>query len=132
MSSADMNHPSNSGVWPEDPYGDMAPILEASVEAAKERHPSGKEIGTGAHEAIEEEIHGAPDVLSQADRCDNDCTAEALYRLQLRDMTLEFCHHHHAKHFPAMSPWGWKVVGRNASLHAELYRTDRSQGGTRA
>lgn len=102
--------------WPTEPYGDMVPILEASVEAAKERHPSADTFTPAP-------ALGLPDVLTAVDRCDNDCSAAALYRLQLREMTLEFCHHHYGKHFPEMRTWGWTVTGKNASLHAELYGT---------
>lgn len=103
--------------WPADPDGDMTPILEASVEAAKERHPSGKDIGTGAHEAIEGAVVG--EVLVAADRCDNDCPAAALYRLALREMRLDFCGHHQRKHFPEMEKWGWTIIGRNPELAPE-------------
>jgi hypothetical protein len=116
VNSADAWHDSNA--WPNNPTGDMVPILEASVEAAKERHPSGKGEAMPSYRS-----DGFADVLTAVDRCDEGCSAAALYRLQLREMTLEFCHHHHAKHFPGMEPWGWKVTGMNASLHAELYRT---------
>ena len=106
-----------SDAYPNNPNGDLVPILEASVEAAKERHPSGKDdTFTAAQPAL-----GLPDVITHADRCDNDCSAAALYRLQLREMTLEFCHHHYGKHFPEMRTSGWTVTGKNGSLHTELY-----------
>ena len=140
MSSADMNHPSNSGVWPEDPYGDMTPILEASVEAARERHPSGKDVGTTAHEAIEGAIkadgEALPDALTAADRCDAGCGAGALYRVEkefviqpegyaqpfINVSAFEFCHHHHNRYFPKLEELGYRLVGQNATLKAELYR----------
>lgn len=126
MSSADMNHPTNSGAWPEDPYGDMTPILEASVEAAKQRHPSGK---GDAPTPAEPEV--LADVLTAADRCDNGCGAGALYLLRHTDgHELALCHHHRHKHAHRMTAWA--VVGQNSSLMAELYRTDRSKGGDHA
>lgn len=112
--------------WPDDPYGDMTPILEASVEEAKQRHPSASGDAPG-------------DVLTKADRCDN-CGVEALYRVMIRmatpeiaQPTLDFCHHHKAKHFPAMEAKGWIVVGQNPVLMAELYSgDDRAKGSDHA
>lgn len=120
MSSADMNHPVNSGVWPDDPYGDMTPILEASVEEAKQRHPSGK---AGADDVA--------DVLTSADRCD-DCGAGALYLLRSAksNRELALCHHHGHKYGSAMS--GWSIVGQNLGLMRELYSTDRLKGSDHA
>ena len=103
--------------YPTDPYGDMVPILEASIEAAKSRHPSGKAIPM---EATEELTEPSPlIVLTPADRCDNECPAGAAYRLALREMRLEFCGHHHRKHFPEMEKWGWVVIGTNPDIVKE-------------
>lgn len=104
-------------------------MKEADVEAAKERHPSGKE---GAPPAPVDVVDAVREPLTAADRCDNDCSAGALYRLKLRDMVLDFCHHHHHKHFPTMEPWGWKIVGENAGLYAELYGSNRLKGSDHA
>lgn len=113
MSSADVWHPSNN------PDGDMVPILEASVEEAKQRHPS----------ATPE----APDNLTAADRCDR-CSAGALYRLGHRVKTaleLVLCHHHGKALAPVMSDW--TIVGVNLGLMTELYAGDtRSQGSDHA
>lgn len=114
MSSADAWHESNAETtWPRDPNGSLIPLLEASVEVAKQRHPSASGDAPGV-------------VLTAADRCDNDCSAAALYRLKLRNMVLDFCHHHKAKYFPEMEKWGWEVVGQNPTLLAELYSDDRT------
>lgn len=100
--------------WPHDPYGDMAPILEQSIEAVKARHPSGK----------------APPmaILTAYDRCDN-CSAAAQFRVQIElvdpdawhvgidgDLvpvtppTLDFCGHHWQKHHAILYAAGWYVV----------------------
>lgn len=113
--------------WPEDPYGDMAPLLRASVEAAKARHPSGKMQGaTVAVEPIIDEAfpqYRTPGdaVLTKADRCDN-CIGEAVYRVQssATATVLDFCLHHWRKHFPAMSAQGWGVIGANPELAAAI------------
>ncbi len=99
------------------------------MEAAKQAHPAGK--------ALPPPAPGTPEattaVLTAADRCDNDCSAGALYRLRLREMELDFCHHHHNKHFPTMKPWGWVVVGTNPGLMEELYGgRNRHQGDDHA
>lgn len=102
--------------WPNDPNGSLVPILEASVEAAKERHPSNSGDTPGV-------------VLTGADRCDG-CSQQALYRVVKQSVglpllsethTIDFCRHHHGKHFPEMEKTGWTVVGTNPTLHAELY-----------
>lgn len=109
--------------WPADPNGSLVPILEASVEAAKARHPSGKEIGTTMHESIEQTL---PDsgVLTAADRCDAACGAAAVYQVTSPDIGpasgLLYCLHHWRKHFPKMSEKGWKVTGANPELAAAL------------
>jgi hypothetical protein len=119
VNSSDVWHTSDPDAYPNDPNGSLVPILEASVEAAKQRHPSASGDTPGV-------------VLTGADRCDEGCGAGALYRLRLRAMELDFCHHHKAKYFPEMEAWGWVVIGMNPSLHAELFRTDRSQGSDHA
>lgn len=98
-------------LWPADPDGDMTPILEASVEAAKTRHPS----GVGKPGAVQ---------LTAADRCDNNCGAGAAYRVahKLKPMILDFCGHHFRKHFPAMVDQEWAVVGGNPDLLTEQNR----------
>ncbi|MEV7566467.1 DUF7455 domain-containing protein [Streptomyces tanashiensis] len=104
-----------TGTWPADPRGDMAPILRASVEAAKMRHPSG----------------GGPSgvTLTAADRCDA-CGAAAVYRVEkelllqpegytqpyINVSALEFCGHHWRKHSPLMVDDGWAVVAVNPAL----------------
>lgn len=93
--------------WPDDPNGSMIPILEASMEEAKKRHPSSRPGGPGV-------------LLNAADRCDR-CSAAAAYIVHREDIgDLMFCLHHWRKHFPSMSPQGWVVVGGNPSLFAEL------------
>src|SRR5688572_9210476 len=101
------------GTWPADPQGDMAPILEASVEAAKKRHPSGNASSPGV-------------ILTAVDRCDG-CGAGAVYRVTNRKVidhlgvlgktyTLDFCGHHWRKNFPGMVDQGWVVIGGNPDL----------------
>ena len=115
------------GVWPADPNGDMTPILEASIDeayqAARERHPSGKEkspVGV---------------LLSNGDRCDR-CGAVAAYRVARRvegpligtvDQILDYCLHHWRKHFGPMVDQGWAVIGGNPDLLEAL-----GQGGADA
>lgn len=96
--------------WPEDPNGSLVPLLEASVEAAKQRHPSALPGPSG-------------DILTGADRCDH-CGGSALYRVQ-RELNgvarvLDFCRHFFVKSFPAMAIDGWRVVGANPELFREL------------
>ena len=94
--------------WPADPRGDMVPILEASVEEAKKRHPSGSRRSN-------------TDNLNAADRCDG-CGAAAVYRVEkdrephLPVAALEFCGHHWRKNFPGMAGDGWLVVAVNPAL----------------
>ncbi|WP_406530719.1 hypothetical protein [Streptomyces sp. I8-5] len=85
------------GVWPQDPDGDMTPILEQSIEAAKERHPSGTAIPVGLY-------------LTAHDRCDN-CSAAAQFRVhRIGGLELDFCGHHWQKHHVALYSGGWFVV----------------------
>lgn len=104
MNSADAWHDSN--VWPHKPDGDMAPILQASVQVEQERraaaiarHPSGKGL--------------TMPTLTVHDRCDG-CGAQALYRVAdtsgPESKTLDFCGHHHRKHSPALLKKGWTVL----------------------
>jgi hypothetical protein len=98
--------------WPADPFGDMTPILQASVEAAMQRHPS-----------TSGDIPGV--ALTAADRCD-ECSAAAAYRVRHRtkQWELDFCMHHWRKHFPGMLRFGWAVVGGNPDLLSELGEAD--------
>lgn len=125
--------------WPEDPYGDMAPILRASLEASKARHPSGKMKGFNmVTEPIMDEAVSIPagatpvaNVLTKDDRCDH-CGAEAAYRVTRPDLainddpersgnpTLDFCMHAWRKNFPTMSAAGWIVLGANTVLLAAI------------
>lgn len=112
MNSADAWHESNAPAWPDDPNGSMLPILEASIEAAKARHPSAQSPPVAPPDAI---------VLTAADRCDAACSAAALYRTAKGNRYLDFCRHHLFRYFPKMSnEQGWKVVGSNPELFAEL------------
>lgn len=104
--------------------------MSQELEAAKQRHPSGKVVT---------DIPVPPDgvvfaVLNAADRCDQGCSAAALYRVAKAASELDFCHHHHAKFFPGMEATGWSVVGTNPSLMEELYGSGRNrlQGGDHA
>lgn len=109
------------GTYPADPTGDMAPILQASVEAAKMRHPSSSNASsTGV-------------VLTAHDRCDG-CGAGAVYRVAkhitgMREIVanslLDFCGHHWRKNFPSMVDKGWVVIGGNPDL---LGTENRLQG----
>ena len=118
MSSGDVWHEANA--WPTDPDGDMTPILEASIEQAKQRHPSGADKAPGV-------------VLTQDDRCDQ-CNAAAAYRVTrtLFDAVnthesapvLDFCLHHWRKNFPPMVAQGWAVTGGNPALLQELGQAD--------
>jgi hypothetical protein len=131
--------------WPQDPNGDMVPILKQSIEvaealkAAKARHPSGKASGF----PVVETFQGADMVtepvadeafpsyrsdgqrqrvtLTAADRCDN-CGAAAVYRTQsgVTTTVLDFCLHHWRKHAPAMMQQGWTVIGANTELAAAV------------
>lgn len=111
------------GDWPDDPYGDMVPLLRASVEDAKRRHPSGK---GNVMEGVQEEIEVC---LTAADRCDM-CSAAAQFRMQMQLLdpdswrmgldgdlepvprpTLDFCGHHYVKNSIMLSSSGWNVTG---------------------
>jgi len=87
--------------YPADPHGDMVPILSASIEAAKLRHPSGKGV------PVEPVVAG----LTKADRCDG-CGAQAHYRVgkgtEVGD--LDFCAHHFREHYPRMVDQGWFII----------------------
>lgn len=90
--------------WPSDPDGDMTPVLEQSIEAAKARHPSGVEIAAVTQV-----------VLNAQDRCDS-CGGAAVFRVGRDEAELDFCGHHWRKHSPSMSIRGWTVVGVNPDL----------------
>jgi hypothetical protein len=97
-----------STAWPNDPTGDMVPILEASVEAAKQRHPSGL-------------AKPPADMLTSEERCDG-CPAAAAYRYKRKERSsvLQFCLHHHNKNFSPMVAQGWAVIGGNPVILAAL------------
>lgn len=86
--------------------------VEADVEEAMRRHPS-----------------GAGDVLTAADRCDG-CSAAALYRVAVTRegdvLILDWCAHHWSKHMPNMVDGGWKVTGTNPDLLDAMYGGDRA------
>ncbi len=93
--------------WPNDPNGSLVPVLEASVEAAKQRHPSASGDKPGA-------------LLTIADRCDK-CGAAAVYVVWKEAVgDLLFCMHHWRKNFPSMVDQGWAVSGGNPDLLAEI------------
>lgn len=102
-------------------------MKEAAVEAAKERHPS----------ALPPVLPGSDiansDVLTAADRCDDACTAGAVYRMRhgKGNRVLDFCGHHWRKHAPKMADQGWKVTGSNPEAIAALYG-DRAKGDDHA
>lgn len=111
--------------WPNDPNGSLIPVLEASVEAAKQRHPSASGPIPGM-------------ILTTADRCDR-CGAAAVYRVSKKqradivigaDTFLDFCMHHWRKSFPAMADNGWKVIGANPELAASMGGTPDGQHAT--
>lgn len=83
--------------WPQDPNGDLAPILQASLDECRRRHPSGKAVGSVKTE------------LTAADRCDR-CGAAAGFRLRKQDLHLDFCVHHYRKNTEAMKKDGWEVA----------------------
>lgn len=87
--------------YPADPQGDMTPILNASIEAAKLRHPSGKEV------PVEPVVAG----LTKADRCDG-CGAQAHYRVGKGEdaIDLNLCTHHFRKHYPKMVDEDWFII----------------------
>lgn len=127
MNSADAWHPANA--WPNDPNGSLVPVLEASIDAAKQRHPSASGDGPGV-------------VLTAADRCDAGCGGGALYRVEkdnwihpegyaqpyINVSAFEFCHHHHHKFFPKLEEQGYRIAGQNPTLVAELYSSNRLKG----
>jgi hypothetical protein len=92
--------------WPNDPNGSLVPILEASVTAAQQRHPSASGDRPGK-------------VLTAVDRCDR-CPAAAVYQVTGVGGALEFCLHHWRKHFPDMAKTGWQVTGANPELAAAI------------
>lgn len=99
--------------WPTDPNGDMVPVLEQSIEAAKQRHPSGVEI-----------IGVTNIVLTAADRCDAECPAAALHRVEYKPAgldhhtpaQLDFCGHHFRQSWPSLEATSWVVIGVNPDL----------------
>lgn len=107
----------STAAYPEDPAGDMVPILEASIEAAKERHPSGKAVvdapAVGTTEVVD---------IGLGLACDEACPQPALHRLRLgsKSMELDFCSHHYGKHFPGMKDFGWAIVGTSFELANQL------------
>jgi hypothetical protein len=107
----------------------MVPALEAAVEAAKQRHPSGKSTGAIPPPLAPEDV---ADSLTAADRCDR-CSAGALYQLQHREkqqLELVLCHHHGQRFAPLMGDW--TVIGQNLGLMKELYANNRLKGGDHA
>lgn len=92
--------------WPEDPYGDMEPILRASIQEVRERHPSEK-----ADRLMISEIAVPYPELTLMDRCDS-CNAAAAYRVALMGstLTLDMCGHHFQKHIRALIDKGWMVT----------------------
>lgn len=97
--------------WPSDPDGDMVPILEASIEAAKRRHPSGKAVTVNATTSSPP-VPAPP--TQPMDRCDA-CSAAAMFRAHryaANKLTgvLDMCGHHWRKHSAAMFAAGWLVV----------------------
>lgn len=102
MSAADFS--SKDWTWPAKPDGDMAPILEASIEAEQAKNAEG--IPPGAI------VTGI--VLTAADRCDAGCGAAAVYRVSAGLNPLDYCGHHWRKFKPSMT--GWTVIGVNAEL----------------
>jgi hypothetical protein len=110
VNSSDVWHESNLG--PDNPDGDMAPVLAASVAEAIARHPSGKGIGMAT--------------LTAADRCDA-CGAAAAYRVGtdreqvgteiVYRKVLDYCLHHWRKHYPKMSEQGWGIVSARPDIN---------------
>ncbi|OII61145.1 hypothetical protein BJP40_06360 [Streptomyces sp. CC53] len=98
-----------SAPWsPQNPDGDLVPLLAEAVEEARRRHPAGKGAAT-------------MEKLTAADRCDQ-CGVTATYRVRRwTDMghgvretrTLDYCAHHWRQNFPAMTDQGWIVVAGN-------------------
>lgn len=90
---------------PDSPNGDMAPLLERSIDAVKARHPS----------------YVVPDApLTLLDRCDacGAATAYRVHRPPTHDRTagvLDFCGHHYRKNTPQLIGDGWAVAVTNES-----------------
>jgi hypothetical protein len=95
--------------WPQDPDGDMTPILAASIDmldelrrASMERHPAGKGF----------DMPSTP-TLTAHDRCDG-CGAQAYYKVahEKNDdlQSLLFCGHHFRKSIKNLTADGWIVV----------------------
>jgi hypothetical protein len=99
-------------------------LKEAAVEAAKERHPSALPVV---------DLPSEGDILTAADRCDDACTAGAVYRMRdgKGNRILDFCGHHWRKHAPGMADQGWKVTGTNPDAINAMYG-DRSKGDDHA
>lgn len=99
-------------------------LKEAAVEAAKERHPS-------SLPPVDPEAGGT--VLTAADRCDDACSAGAVYQMGLSksNRVLLFCGHHWRKHAPKMYDQGWTVTGTNPDAIAAMYG-DRAKGDDHA
>ncbi|MFG3137660.1 hypothetical protein ACGFZA_15790 [Streptomyces sp. NPDC048211] len=86
----------------------MTPILEQSIEAVKERHPSGKAVPM------------APN-LTAHDRCDA-CSAAAQFRVhRVGGLELDFCGHHWQKHHAPLYAEGWFVVAGTKLAMEEAY-----------
>lgn len=91
--------------WPQDPEGDLAPMLEASIALLE------------AEKAVETMPTA---LLTAADRCDH-CGAGAAYLVWKEAVgDLLFCVHHWRKHFPSMADQGWAVSGSNPDLLAAM------------
>jgi hypothetical protein len=132
MNSADAWHESNDqnleallGLSVETIQAMKKAEREIEMEAAKERHPSGADVETVVPDTV-----SLPNVLTALDRCDAGCGAAALYRVSAGLNVLDYCHHHHNRLFPNMP--GWVVTGENSDLYAELYNSNRLQGGDHA
>lgn len=100
-------------------------MKEADVEAAKERHPSGKAV---AARNISPDVSGIAKTMDARDRCDG-CSSAALYRLgKDGHADLSLCHHHGHRHADKLEENGWSLIDHNASLMQELYNSNRLQG----
>jgi hypothetical protein len=103
-------------------------MKEAAVEAAKERHPSGKAVSP-----LDAVTAPGSVVLNHGDRCDH-CGVAAVYRVadsKAQNRVLDFCLHAFRKHFPPMANQGWAVIGGNTSLLQTLGE-DRLKGDDHA
>lgn len=100
--------------------------LSIEMEAARRRHPSGKDI---AMPIIPDETYpayrsDANVVLTLADRCDH-CSQAAVYRIWRKEIgDLDFCLSSFRKNFPSMAVQGWAVVGGNPDLLREFGVSD--------